>query len=74
MIEMNMTDVLLSESVSRPIAKAMITIKKIGFDKEQALRLVTRIVEYAYSSDDVREQMFKDAEEDIKGRKEKNNG
>lgn len=65
---------ILSESITKPFAKAISTIMMLGMSKDHALEMTRTMVELSYASPDVREQMLKDAEEAIKGTKEKNNG
>ena len=56
---------ILSESISNPFAKAINIIKLLGMSKEEALEMTRTMVELAYASPDVREQMLAEFEEKI---------
>lgn len=62
----NFTDMIL-DLISQPLAKAIEAIMALGADKDQALEVVTLMVEYIYASPDVREQMFNEIKEKTNG-------
>lgn len=62
---------IVSESISNPLAKAINTLRMLGFDKYDALGFIARMVDFVYSSDDVRKQMLDEADEIFKRMKEK---
>lgn len=65
---------IVSESISKPLAKAVKTLRVLGFDKYDALGFIARMVDFAYSGADERKRMLDEADEIIKTMKEKNNG
>lgn len=56
---------MITEQISKPFAKAIKALQDLGIPKDMALGMITRIVEFAYGTDDERQKI---KEEAINGR------
>lgn len=48
---------MISEEISKPFEKAIKALQDLGIPKDMALEMITRIVEFAYASDEERKEI-----------------
>lgn len=48
---------MISEKVSKPFVVAIKTVQELGIPKDMALKMVIRMVEFAYASDEERKEI-----------------
>lgn len=48
---------MISEEISKPFAKAIKALQDLGIPKDMALGMITRMVEFAYASDEERKEI-----------------
>lgn len=51
---------MISEEISKPFAKAIKALQDLGIPKDMALKMVTRMVEFAYADDEERKKIRED--------------